>query len=88
MGTDQNPIQRAGVLLLAVVGALLYGALDAFVGMTVHKMASFVVGKSRVKCPDLHLRVPLNQSTKAGGPTGRLTAFRMLHALGSTIPDN
>ena len=32
MGTHQNAVQRAVVLALAVVGALLYGTLDAMVG--------------------------------------------------------
>ena len=37
MGAYQDPIQRAVVLTGAVMGALVYGALDALVGMTVHK---------------------------------------------------
>ena len=32
----QNPIQRAEVLALAVMCALLYGAFNALVGMVVH----------------------------------------------------
>ena len=36
MSTHQDAIQGAVVLVLAVVSALLYGALDALVGMTVH----------------------------------------------------
>ena len=36
MGTHQNPIQRAVVLVLAVISALLDGTLDALVGMAVH----------------------------------------------------
>ena len=37
MGAHQNGIQRAVVLGAAVVGALLYGAFDALVGMAVHR---------------------------------------------------
>ena len=36
MGTHQNPLQRAVVLLAAMVGAGLHSAVDALVGMTVH----------------------------------------------------
>ena len=36
MGTDQDSIQRAEVLLTAVVGALLHSAFDALVCMAVH----------------------------------------------------
>ena len=36
MGTHQDPVQRAVVLILAVVSALLDGAFDALVCMTVH----------------------------------------------------
>ena len=36
MGTHQNPIQRAVVLVLAVISALLDGTLDALVGMAIH----------------------------------------------------
>jgi len=37
VGTHQDPIQRAVVLVLAVVCALLNGAFDALVGIAVHK---------------------------------------------------
>jgi hypothetical protein len=36
MGAHQNPVQRAVVLILAVVCTLLDGAFDALVCMTVH----------------------------------------------------
>jgi hypothetical protein len=36
VGTHQDLIQGAVVLVTAVVGALLDGALDALVGMTIH----------------------------------------------------
>ena len=38
MGAYQNAVQRAVVLGVAVVSALLNGALDALIGMTVHGM--------------------------------------------------
>ena len=41
MGAHQNTVQRAVVLVLAMVSALLDGTLDTLVGMTVHKKASF-----------------------------------------------
>ena len=41
MGAYQNPVQRAVVLVLAMMGALLDGAFDTFVGMTVHSSSSF-----------------------------------------------
>ena len=37
MGAHQDPVQRAVVLILAVVSALLDGAFDALVCMTVHR---------------------------------------------------
>lgn len=36
MGTNQDAVQRAVVLVLAMVSTLLNGAFDAFIGMTVH----------------------------------------------------
>ena len=36
MGTDQNLLQRAEVLVTAMVGTLLNSAGDTFVGMTIH----------------------------------------------------
>ena len=44
MGTHQDPVQRTVVLVLTMVCALLNGAFDALVGMTVHKKASFEIG--------------------------------------------
>ena len=41
VGAHQDPVQRAVVLVLAVVCTLLHGAFDALVGMTIHKIASF-----------------------------------------------
>ena len=38
MGPYQDPVQRAVVCLPAVMGALLHGALDAFVGIAVHSV--------------------------------------------------
>lgn len=43
VGTHQNAVQRAVVLRVAVIGALLYGALYAFIGMTAHCGSSFSV---------------------------------------------
>ena len=36
MGTHQNPVQRAVILAFAVVRALMDGAFNALVGMTIH----------------------------------------------------
>ena len=36
MGAHQNPLQRAEVSILAVMGALLDSTLDALVCMTIH----------------------------------------------------
>ena len=36
VGAHQNPVQRAVILLFAVMGALVHGAFDALVGMTIH----------------------------------------------------
>ena len=44
MGAHQNLIQGAVVFVTAVVRALLDGAFDTLVGMTVHKIASFEIG--------------------------------------------
>ena len=44
MGTHQDPVQGAIILVFAVVCTLLDGAFDALVGMTVHKKASFEIG--------------------------------------------
>ena len=44
MGTNQNLVQGAVVLMAAMVGTLLDGAFDALVCVTVHKIASFLIG--------------------------------------------
>ena len=41
MGAHQDLIQRAVVLVAAVMSTLLDGTFDTLVGMTVHKKASF-----------------------------------------------
>ena len=41
MSAYQDAVQRAEVLILAVVSALLDGAFDALVGMIVHGNTSF-----------------------------------------------
>ena len=41
MGTHQDPVQRAVVLVFAVISTLLDGTLDTLICMTVHKKASF-----------------------------------------------
>ena len=50
MGTYQNPVQRTVVLIPAMVGTLCNGALDALVGMAVHKKPSFEMNSVPV-CP-------------------------------------
>ena len=37
MGSHQDPVQRAVVLVLAVICALLDGTFDALVGIVIHK---------------------------------------------------
>ena len=44
MGTHQDAVQGAVVLVLTMVGTLLDGTLDALVCMTVHRKASFEIG--------------------------------------------
>ena len=44
MGTYQDLIQGAVVLVAAMMGALLDGTLDTLVCMTVHRKASFEIG--------------------------------------------
>ena len=44
MGTHQDFVQRTEVLMATMVGTLLDSAFDAFVGMTVHRKASFKMG--------------------------------------------
>ena len=42
VGAHQDPVQRTEILVLAVISALMDGALDALVGIAVHnKNASF-----------------------------------------------
>ena len=41
VGAHQDAVQGAVVLILAMMGALLDGAFDTFVGMTVHCSSSF-----------------------------------------------
>ena len=36
MSAHQNSVQRAVVLVFAVMGALVHGAFDALIGMTIH----------------------------------------------------
>ena len=38
MGTHKNAVQRAKICFIAMVGALMNGAFDALVGMTVHDL--------------------------------------------------
>ena len=44
VGAHQDAVQGAVVLVLTMVGTLLDGTLDALVGMTVHRKASFEIG--------------------------------------------
>ena len=48
MGAYKDAIQGAVVLGVAVIGALLDGALDALIGMTVHVFSSFLFGAAIV----------------------------------------
>ena len=41
VGAYQNALQRAEVGLIAMMGALLYGAFDALICVTVHRSSSF-----------------------------------------------
>lgn len=41
MGAHQNVFQRAVILLVAVIGALLDSAFNGFVGVAVHRKTSF-----------------------------------------------
>ena len=50
MGTHQNPVQRAVVLAVAVVSALLDGTLNTFVGIAVHDFILLLIGTGLV-CP-------------------------------------
>ena len=50
MGTHQDPVQRAVVLAVAVVGAGLDGAFDTLVCMAVHKCYLLLIGTGLV-CP-------------------------------------
>lgn len=44
MGTHLNAVEGAVVLTAAVMGAGPNGAFDTFVGMAIHKLASFIIG--------------------------------------------
>ena len=44
VGAHQNPVQRAIVLASTVVCALVYGTLDALVGMTIHRYFLLLIG--------------------------------------------
>ena len=44
MGAYQNPVQRAVVLLLTVVGALVHRTLNTFVGVTIHNCFLLLIG--------------------------------------------
>ena len=44
MGANQDLVQRAVVLMAAVMGALLDGTFDTLVCMTIHRKASFEIG--------------------------------------------
>ena len=39
MGTNQDPLQAAEVRILAMMGALLHGTLNALVCMTIHSVS-------------------------------------------------
>ena len=41
MGTHQNTVQRTVILGITVMRALVYGAFNALVGMTIHCFSSF-----------------------------------------------
>ena len=49
VGAHQDPIQGAVVLAAAVVAALMHGALDGLIGMTIHKV-SLLFSDSRLFC--------------------------------------
>ena len=44
VGAHQNPIQRAVILFFAVMRALVYGALNALVGMAIHSFFLLLIG--------------------------------------------
>ena len=50
VGTHHDLIQGAVVLVVAVVGAGAHGAFDGFVGMAIHKKASFEFGFGNSMC--------------------------------------
>ena len=50
MGTNHDPVQGAIVLVLAMVGTLADSAFDGFVGMAIHKKASFEFGFGNSMC--------------------------------------
>ena len=43
MGTNQDALQGAVVGFVAMMNALLDGAFDAFIGMAVHTLSSFIL---------------------------------------------
>ena len=43
VGTHQNPVQGAVVFIAAVMGTLIYGALNGLVGMAIHNRSSFAM---------------------------------------------
>ena len=50
VGAHTDLVQRAVILVLAVVGAGAHGAPDGLVGMAVHKEASFAFGFGNSMC--------------------------------------
>ena len=48
MGTHQNPVQSAVVLVVAMICAGLDGAFDALVGIVLHTISSFDLGSGIV----------------------------------------
>ena len=49
VGAHHNAVQGAVILLFAVMGALVHRTFDGLIGMTVHKIASFLLN-SEVVC--------------------------------------
>ena len=48
MGSHQDLVQGAVIFIVAVIGTLLDGALDALVGIVVHIISSFKLGSQIV----------------------------------------
>ena len=61
MSTYQDPVQRAVVCGLAVVGALLDGALDALVCVVVHGVSSFFRNGDSMTRSETVMRMRANQ---------------------------